>query len=184
MLPTITGHIKDYRTAYQGPSSTNGGTQRNGDHCFLRGGGMIQVDVGGHLPIPFWPPQLSLSVSLIVAQFTVFSSFSGLELPKPFWGPTQRFLRNMGETWVHGPMLFFKSCISQIDLSNELWFMSNEDRTPKLWPQEVDVPIYQNRAHSLAFHLLGLGFWMFRVYHCFSTINSSSSLIVIEFRGM
>ncbi|MDW3502781.1 hypothetical protein NQ272_26840, partial [Escherichia coli] len=49
-----------------------------------KGGGMIQVDVGGHPPIPFGPPQLSLlafSVSLIVAQLTIFSSFSGPELP-------------------------------------------------------------------------------------------------------
>jgi hypothetical protein len=38
MLPTITGHIRDCRTAHQGPSSAEaGGTQRNGDHCFLRG---------------------------------------------------------------------------------------------------------------------------------------------------
>ena len=52
-----------------------------------KGGGMIQVDVGGHPPIPFGPPQLSLSVfyvSLIIAQFTIFSSFSGPELPEPF----------------------------------------------------------------------------------------------------
>ena len=27
-----------------------------------KGGGMIQVDIGGHPPIPFGPPQLSLSV--------------------------------------------------------------------------------------------------------------------------
>ena len=32
MLPTITGHIRDCRT-----SSADGGAQRNGDHCFLRG---------------------------------------------------------------------------------------------------------------------------------------------------
>jgi hypothetical protein len=34
---------------------------------------------------------------------------------------------------------------------------------PKLQPQEIDVPIYLDGAHILAFHLLGLGFWMFRV---------------------
>ena len=32
MLPTITGHIRQCRT-----SSADGGTQCNGDHCFLRG---------------------------------------------------------------------------------------------------------------------------------------------------
>ena len=52
-----------------------------------KGGGMIQVDIGGHLPSPSRPPSLSLSafsVSLIVAQLTIFSSFSGPELPEPF----------------------------------------------------------------------------------------------------
>ena len=45
------------------------------------------MDVGDHPPIPLGPPQLSLSVflvSIIVAQFTIFSSFSGPELPKSF----------------------------------------------------------------------------------------------------
>ena len=52
-----------------------------------KGGGMIQVDIGGHLPSPPGPPPLSFSafsVSLIVAQLTIFSSFSGPELPEPF----------------------------------------------------------------------------------------------------
>jgi hypothetical protein len=49
-----------------------------------KGGGMIQVDIGGHPPIPLGPPPLFLLVSLIVAQFTIFGSFSGLELPEPF----------------------------------------------------------------------------------------------------
>jgi hypothetical protein len=51
---------------------------------------------------------------------------------------------------------------------------------PKLRPQEIDVPIYPNGAHILAFHLLGLGFWMFRVFHCFFVIYRPSSLIVIR----
>jgi hypothetical protein len=44
-------------------------------------GALIQVDIGGHPPIPLEPPPLLLSVS---AQFTIFSSFSGPELPEPF----------------------------------------------------------------------------------------------------
>jgi hypothetical protein len=45
------------------------------------------VDIGGHLPIPLGPTPLFLSVflvSLIVAQFTIFSSSSGPELPELF----------------------------------------------------------------------------------------------------
>ena len=52
-----------------------------------KGGGMIQLYVGAHPPIPLGPPQLYLlvlSVSLIVAQFIIFSSFSGPELLEPF----------------------------------------------------------------------------------------------------
>jgi hypothetical protein len=51
---------------------------------------------------------------------------------------------------------------------------------PKLRPQEIDVPIYPDGAHILAFHLLGLGFWMFRVLHCFSIIYRPSILIVTQ----
>jgi len=49
---------------------------------------------------------------------------------------------------------------SRIDLSNELSYASNGDRMPKLRPREIGVPIYPNGAHSLEFHLLGLGFGM------------------------
>ena len=42
---------------------------------------MIQVDIGGHPPIPLGPPPFSLSVS---AQLTIFSNFLGPELLEPF----------------------------------------------------------------------------------------------------
>jgi len=48
---------------------------------------LIQVDLGGHLPSPPGPPSFffsAFSVSLIVAQLTIFSSFSGPELPELF----------------------------------------------------------------------------------------------------
>ena len=40
-----------------------------------------------------------------------------------------------------------KSCIPQIDLSNEVLSASNRDRMQKLRPQEVDVLTYPNGAH-------------------------------------
>jgi len=58
------------------------------------------------------------------------------------------------------------------------------DLMPKIRPQEVDVPIYPNGPTVLALHLLGLGFWMFRVFHCFSIINRPLSLIVTQAKGM
>ena len=36
----------------------------------------------------------------------------------------------------------------------------------------------------LVLHLLWLGFWMFRVFHCFSIINRPSSLIVTQLKGL
>ena len=41
-----------------------------------------------------------------------------------------------------------KSHIPWIDLSNEVWCMSNRDRMPKLRPREVETPIYSNGARS------------------------------------
>ena len=45
---------------------------------------MIQVDIGGHPPIPLGAPPFSLSVFSVSAQLTIFSIFLGPELPEPF----------------------------------------------------------------------------------------------------
>jgi len=87
---------------------------------------------------------------------------------------------NMG-AWID---VASQSCSARINLSNELLYVSNGDCMPKLRPQEIDVPIYPNGAHNLVFHLLGLDFGMLRVFHCFSTINRPSSLIVTQFRKL
>ena len=55
-------------------------------------------------------------------------------------------------------------CSPRIDLSNDVSCASNGYSIPKLQPWEIDVPIYPDEAHSLVFHLLGLGFWVFRVF--------------------
>ena len=147
---------------------------------------MIQVDVGGHPPTHLDPhnclfqsfqfPKLQRSL-LFLAVFWVLNFRSRFEALNDvflgIWG-------NMGP-WTH---VASQSGSTRIDLSNELLYASNGDRMPKLRPREIDVPIYPNGAHSLAFHLRGLGFGMLRVFHCFSTINRPSSLIVTQFRGM
>lgn len=51
-------------------------------------------------------------------------------------------------------------------------------------PGKLMYQFTRNGAHSLAFHLIVLDFWIFRVFHYFSTINRPSSLIVTQFRGM
>ena len=59
--------------AHQGPSSaevssSHGGTQRNGDHCFLR----RRIDPGGYR----WPPTFSDWLKIVFWQFWQFTIFS------------------------------------------------------------------------------------------------------------
>ena len=123
----------------------------------------------------WWPPaystwtptivSFSFSVSLIVAQFTIFGSFSGPELPEPFWGPKRRFwASNLWRIWFrNGIDIPCQQCSPQIDIFNDVSCASNGDSMPKLRPLEIDVPIYPDEAHIPVFHLLWLGFWMFGI---------------------
>ena len=40
-----------------------------------------------------------------------------------------------------------RSCIAQIDISNNVSCVSNGDSMPKLRPREVETPIYPNGVH-------------------------------------
>ena len=51
-------------------------------------------------------------------------------------------------------------------------------------PEKLKHQFTQTPPIVLALHLLGLGFWTFRVLHCFSKINRPLSLIVTQFRGL
>jgi hypothetical protein len=58
-----------------------------------------------------------------------------------------------------------RSCTPWLDLSDEVLNTPNRDRMQKLRPREVDVSTTPSRpTNLLAFHLSGLGFWMFRVF--------------------
>ena len=48
-------------------------------------GGMIQVDIGGHQPIPFGPAT-SILAAFHFQQLNIFSRFLGPVSPEPFWG--------------------------------------------------------------------------------------------------
>ena len=76
------------------------------------------------------------------------------------------------------------SCIPWIDISSDVSCATNIYNMPKLQPWEIDVPIYPDGVHIMAFHLLGLGFWMFRVLHYFLIISRPSSLILTQFIGL
>jgi hypothetical protein len=49
-----------------------------------KGGGMIQVDIGGHPPIPLGPPPFLLSFFQFLHNLLFLAVFLGLELPGPF----------------------------------------------------------------------------------------------------
>ena len=67
---------------------------------------------------------------------------------------------NMGP-WID--VAHIKSCSSRIDIFNEVWCTSNGDRMPKLHPRKLKHQFTKTGPIVLALHLLGLGFWMFRV---------------------
>ena len=110
---------------------------------------MIQVDTGGHPPIPLGAPPLSLSVFqfrhdlLFLAVFRVMNFWSRFEaLNDVFWAsrPTNIIpFRND----IRG-----ESCSPRTELSNDVSCQSNGDSMPKLRPWEVETPIYPNEAHS------------------------------------
>ena len=97
-------------------------------------GGMIQVDIGGHPPIPFGPAPSILAGFQIQHNLLFLVGFSGPELPKQHGSMDQCFS--------------FKICTPRIDISNELFHASNGGRMPKLRPREVEPPIYPNGARS------------------------------------
>ena len=51
-------------------------------------------------------------------------------------------------------------------------------------PRKLKHQFTQTGPIVLVLHLLGLWFWMFRVFHCLQIINRPSSLIVTQFRGL
>jgi len=91
---------------------------------------------------------------------------------------TRKFIFCLVHSQSKGKIITTSMTPAKHSSMQQMHTVMKEHRKQKLRPREVDVPIYPNRAHNLAFHLLGLGFWMFRVFHCFSTINMPSSLIV------
>ena len=110
---------------------------------------LIQVDIGGHPYIPLGPVPLLLSVFQFLHSLLFLAVFWVLNFRSHFEALNDIFLGKQGATWIVDQFFSPKSCIPQIYLSNEVWNVSNGDRMPKLRPQEVDVPIYQNGAHSL-----------------------------------
>ena len=108
----------------------------------------MQVDIGGHLPIPLGAPPLSISVFQFRHSLLFLVVFRVLNFWSRFEALNDVFLENREQ---HGSMdqcFSFQICSPRIDISNEVWYASNRDRMPKLRPWEVETPIYPNGAHS------------------------------------
>lgn len=121
----------------------------------------------------------NFSVSLILAQFTIFDIFRALNFRSCFAALNDIFLA------IRFQAISFKSHFqlysSEISFQRGT-FTSNVDSMTKLRPREVGYPSNPNGAHKLlVLHLLRLGFWFFRVFYYCSIIKSPLSLIVTQF---
>ena len=103
----------------------------------------------------WWPPtystwtptivSFSFSISLIVAQFAIFGSFSGPKLPEPFWGPKRCFFRierSGTYEFIPNSMYLVYGCIPWMYIYNDVSCVSNRGSIPNLRPREIDVPSY------------------------------------------
>ena len=142
-------------------------------------------DLGGYrwpLTYSTWTPTIVSFNFLNCSTIYYFLQFLGLKLWSCFQALNDFFLEN-GKTHCIWNGLVVEICIPQIIVSNQVSYIYNGYLMPKLRPREADVQIYPNEAHILlALHLLGLSFWMFKAFHCFSIIIRSFSLIVTQFR--
>ena len=126
------------------------------------------------LPILLGPPPLSFSVFqfrhnlLFLAVFRVLNFRSRFEaLNDIFW--VSFYQRNEIRP---------KSCGPRIELLMMYHVRQTEIVCQSYVPGKLKHQFTQTGPIVLALHLLGLGFWMFRVLHCFSIINRPSSLIL------
>ena len=113
-----------------------------------KGGGMIQVDIGGHPPIPIGAPPLFLSVFQFHHNLLFLAIFRVLNFQSHFKALNDIFWENQEQHESFFKFFHIKRCSPQIYISDEILCTLNGDRMPKLRPGEVDVPIYPNMAHS------------------------------------
>ena len=109
---------------------------------------MIQVDIGGHPSIPFEPPPLVLSFFKLQHNLLFLAVFRVLNFQSCFEALNDIVWKNREQPRCMDQCCSFKIFSPRIDLSNEVWYVSNEYRMPKLCPWEVETPIYPNGAYS------------------------------------
>jgi hypothetical protein len=119
----------------------------------LKEGGLIQVDICFHPPIPL-AQKKKFHLGSFLKVFWVSNIWGN------FLGPKRCFLGIWGQRdYLRNYFGTIENRSSQLDLSNGVSNTPNEDRMQKIRPWEVDVsttPI--GPANLLAFHLPGLGF--------------------------
>ena len=115
---------------------------------------MMQVDIGGHSPIPLGAPPLSLSVFQFRHNLLFLAVFRVLNFRSHF------------------------------EALNDVFWENCEIVCQSYVPEKLKHQFTQTGPIVLVLHLPGLCFWMFGVFHCFSIINMPSSLIVTQFSGL
>ena len=129
---------------------------------------MIQVDIGGHPPIPLGAPPFSLSVFHFRHNLLFLAVFQVLNFWSRFEALNDVFLENGEQHGSIDQYFSFKSCTPRTDISNELSSASNGDQMPKLHLRELNHQFTQTGPTVLALHILRLRFWMFQILHCFN----------------
>ena len=129
------------------------GTQRNGDHCFLRREDWSRWISG--------PPTFSKWLKTIfwpIWQFTIFSWFS---LPGPFWGPKWSFFEIevlndiRRHNWAPKMNLLDNTFPTSYHTPKTEIICKSYDPGKLMYSLTQTGPTW-----LLALHLLGLGFWM------------------------
>jgi hypothetical protein len=123
-----------------------------------KGGGMIQVDNGGH---PLVPPIYNGSTS-----WHVFYGFLGSKLSRPFWVPKRHlFGAKMPRMLWKAHARMNRMCIPRREIFDGV------PSTPNRGWMKIPPPMmlmYQlttsGPTNLLVFHLLGSWFWMFRIF--------------------
>ena len=146
---------------------------------------MIQVDIGGHPPIPFEMPPSILSVFQFQHNLQFFAVFQVLNFRSRFEALNDVFLGKAGATWVNGSIFLTpKFVLLRYTFLTRYGACQTEIVCQSYVPGKLKHQFTQTGSIVLALHLLGLGFWMFKFFRCFSIINRPSSLIVTQFRGL
>jgi hypothetical protein len=128
------------------------------------------VDIGGHSPIPLGPPPLLLSVFQFPHSLLFLAVFRVLNFQSRFEALNDIFLGKREAKWIIVHVSHPKVVVLGQIFLTRYRTRQTEIVCQSYVPGKLMYQLTQTGPIVLAFHLLGLGLWMFRVFHCFSII--------------